>query len=198
MFLMSVGGIIGLIIGLLFLVLIIVLVAWFIKCYNGLVQLRNKVKNAFSQIDVQLKRRFDLLPNLAETVKGYAAHESGIWEEFGKARGLYQSASKSGDAQGMAQANESLGGVISRLMVVTEQYPELKADAQFQSLMNEMTETEKPIAYARQFYNDVVQKYNNKIEMFPSNIVANMFKFEQAKFFEIVKEEQREAPQITF
>ena len=198
MFLMSIGGWIGIGVAFLFLVLIIVVVSWFIRCYNALVQLRNKVKNAFSQIDVQLKRRFDLIPNLVETVKGYAKLEEGIWEEFGKARGLYQSASKNQDVEGMARASESLGGVVSRLMMVQERYPELKADVQFISLSDELKNTEKQIAYARQFYNDIVQKYNNKIEMFPSNICAAMFHFELAKFFEIVKEEQREAPQVKF
>ena len=198
MFLIGVGGWIGIGFAVLFLILIIVVVSFFIRCYNALVQLRNKVKNAFSQIDVQLKRRFDLIPNLVETVKGYAKLEQGIWEEFGRARGLYQSASKNQDVEGMAKANESLGGVVSRLMVVQEQYPTLKADAQFISLSDELKNTEKQVAYARQFYNDVVQKYNNKIEMFPSNIVAGIFHFELAKFFEIVKEEQREAPQVKF
>ena len=198
MFLMGVGGWIGLGIAVLFLVLIIVCVSWIIRCYNTLSQLRNKVKNAFSQIDGQIKRRFDLIPNLVETVKGYAKLEEGIWEEFGKARGLYQSASKNQDVEGMAKANESLGGVVSRLMVVTEQYPTLKADVQFIALQDELKNTEKQVAYARQFYNDIVQKYNNKVEMFPGNIVAGMFHFELAKFFEIVKEEQREAPQVKF
>ena len=198
MFLMGVGGWIGLGIAVLFLVLIIVCVSWIIRCYNTLIQLRNKVKNAFSQIDVHLKRRFDLIPNLVETVKAYAKLEEGIWEEFGKARGLYQSASKNQDVDGMAKANESLGGVVSRLMVVTEQYPTLKADVQFIALQDELKNTEKQVAYARQFYNDIVQKYNNKVEMFPGNIVAGMFHFELAKFFEIVKEEQREAPQVKF
>lgn len=198
MFLIGVGGWIGIGIAVLFLILIVVCISWFIRCYNALIQLRNKVKNAFSQIDVQLKRRFDLIPNLVETVKGYAKLEEGIWEEFGKARGLYQSASKNQDVDGMAKANESLGGVVSRLMVVTEQYPTLKADVQFIALQDELKNTEKQVAYARQFYNDIVQKYNNKIEMFPSNIVAGMFHFELAKFFEIVKEEQREAPQVKF
>ena len=145
-----------------------------------------------------MKRRFDLIPNLVETVKGYAKLEEGIWEEFGKARGLYQSASKSQDVEGMAKASESLGGVVSRLMMVQERYPELKADVQFIGLSDELKNTEKQVAYARQFYNDIVQKYNNKVEMFPGNIVAGMFHFELAKFFEIVKEEQREAPQVKF
>lgn len=198
MFLMSVGGWIGIGVAVLFVILIIVVISWFIKCYNALVQLRNKVKNAFSQIDVQLKRRFDLIPNIVETVKGYAKLEENIWTEFGKARGLYQSASKSGDVEGMAKASESLGGVVSRLMMVQEKYPELKSDVQFISLTDELKNTEKQVAYARQFYNDIVQKYNNKIEMFPSNIVAGFFHFELAKFFEIVKEEEREAPKVKF
>ena len=198
MFLMGVWGWIGIAIAVLFVILIIVVISWFIRCYNALVQLRNKVKNAFSQIDVQLKRRFDLIPNIVETVKGYAKLEENIWTEFGKARGLYQSASKSGDVEGMAKASESLGGVVSRLMMVQEKYPDLKSDAQFISLTDELKNTEKQVAYARQFYNDIVQKYNNKIEMFPSNIVAGFFHFELAKFFEIVKEEEREAPKVKF
>ncbi|MBQ6817044.1 MAG: LemA family protein [Bacilli bacterium] len=188
----------GIGLGVLFVILIIVLISWVIKCYNGLVQLRNKVKNAFSQIDVQLKKRFDLIPNLVETVKGYAKIEEGIFTEFAKARGLYQSASSKGDVEGLAEATQSLGGVVSRLLMVTEQYPNLKSDAQFINLQNQLQETEKQIAYSRQFYNDIVLKYNDKTEMFPSNIIAGMFKFEQAKFFEITKEEQREAPQVKF
>lgn len=198
MFLLSIGGWIGIGLGVLFVILIIVLISWVIKCYNGLVQLRNKVKNAFSQIDVQLKKRFDLIPNLVETVKGYAKIEEGIFTEFAKARGLYQSASSKGDVEGLAEATQSLGGVVSRLLMVTEQYPNLKSDAQFINLQNQLQETEKQIAYSRQFYNDIVLKYNDKTEMFPSNIIAGMFKFEQAKFFEITKEEQREAPQVKF
>ena len=198
MFLLSIGGLIGIILGVLFLILVIVLISWVIKCYNGLVQLRNKVKNAFSQIDVQLKKRFDLIPNLVETVKGYANIEEGIFSEFAKARGLYQSASAKGDVEGLADATKSLGGVVSRLLMVTEQYPNLKSDAQFINLQNQLQETEKQIAYTRQFYNDIVLKYNDKTEMFPSNIIAGMFKFEQAKFFEITKEEEREAPKVKF
>lgn len=198
MFLIKIGAIIGIIVAVLVVILLIVLIAWVIKCYNVLVQLRNKVKNGFSQIDVQLKRRFDLIPNLVETAKGYAAHEESIYGEFAKARGLYAQSSQAGDVQGMAQANQGLSGAISRLLMVQEKYPELKADVQFNTIMTELANTEKQIAYARQFYNDIVQTYNNKTEMFPSNIIANMFKFEQAKFFEVTKEEQREAPKVSF
>lgn len=198
MSLMSIGGWIGIGVAALVVILIIVLISWFIKCYNGLVGLRNKVKNAFSQIDVQLKKRFDLIPNLVETVKGYAKIEEGIFSEFAKARGLYQQASSNNDAKGLAEASQSLGGVVSRLLMVTEQYPTLKSDAQFINLQNQLQETEKQIAYTRQFYNDIVMKFNNKVEMFPSNIVANMFKFEQAEFFEVKDEAQREAPKVQF
>lgn len=195
---MFLAGYVGAICVAVVVLLIIILVVWFVKCYNTLVQLRNKVKNAFSQIDVQLKKRFDLIPNLVESVKGYAKIEEGIFTEFAKARGLYQSASSKQDAKGLAEASQSLGGVVSRLMMVTEQYPNLKADAQFMNLQEQLKETENQIAYCRQFYNDIVLKYNNKIEMFPSNIVAGMFKFEQGTFFEVSKEEQREAPQVKF
>lgn len=198
MFLISIGGWIGIGVAILVVILIIVLISWFIKCYNGLIQLRNKVKNAFSQIDVQLKRRFDLIPNLVETVKGYAKIEEGIFSEFAKARGMYQQASANKNAKGLAEANESLGGVVSRLLMVTEQYPTLKSDAQFINLQNQLQDTEKQVAYSRQFYNDIVLKYNNKVEMFPSNIVANMFKFATEEFFEIKNVAEREAPKVQF
>ena len=168
--LISVGAIVGIIIA----VLVVILVFAIIGCYNGLVQLRNKVKNAWSQIDVQLKRRFDMIPNLVETVKGYAAHEESIFGEFAKARGLYAQASKDGNVEGMAEANKGLSGALSRLLVVQERYPELKANSNFQTLMSNLKETEDKISYTRQFYNDVVLKYNNKVEMFPGNIVAKM------------------------
>lgn len=192
--LMSTGAIVGIIIA----VLVVILVIAIISCYNSLVQLRNKVKNAWSQIDVQLKRRFDMIPNLVETVKGYAKHEESIFGEFAKARGLYAQASKDGDVNGMAEANKGLSGALSRLLVVQEQYPELKANSNFQTLMNDLKETEDKISYTRQFYNDVVLKYNNKVEMFPGNIVAKMFNFKVAAFFEVTSEEQREAPKVKF
>lgn len=195
MFLLGMGGIIGIIVGC---IALIVLVIAFISGYNNLVKLKNKVKNAWSQIDVVLKRRFDLIPNLVETVKGYATHEKEIWEDFASARGSYVDASKNNSVKDMAKASESLGNTLSRLLVVSEQYPELKANANFQNLMSELKDTENKIQYARQFYNDIVNKYNDKVEMFPSNIVARLFKFELKEFFEIEDQSHKEAPKVSF
>ena len=179
------------------LVLVIALVAWIISVYNKLVKSRNKVKNSWSQIDVQLKRRFDLIPNLAETVKGYAKHESGIFEEFAKARNVYSQASQSGNVAGMSEANNMLTGALSRLIAVSEAYPELKANANFTSMMQELSNTEDKIAYTRQFYNDVVMTYNNLREVFPGSIVANMFGFKEAELFK-TDEASRENVKVQF
>lgn len=195
MILLGVGGVITIVI-VVFLVL--VLVGFVVSNYNKLVELRNKVKNQWHQIDVQLKRRFDMIPNLAETVKGYAKHEEAIFGEFAKARGLYAQASQTGNVAEMAEANKGLAGALSRLLVVQEQYPELKANANFQQMMQDLKETEDKIAYQRQFYNDVVQINNNKVEMFPSNIVAKIFGFKVADFFVLTEEGQREAPKVSF
>ncbi|OHE35216.1 MAG: hypothetical protein A2013_01150, partial [Tenericutes bacterium GWE2_38_8] len=156
-------------------VVLVLVVGFLVKNYNTLVVLRNKVRNSFSQIDVQLKRRFDMIPNLVETVKGYAKHEESIFGEFARARGLYAQASKSGNVQEMANADHGFTAALSRLMVVSEQYPELKANINFIELMEQLKDTENKIAFSRQFYNDTVMKYNNTIELFPSNIVAGMF-----------------------
>lgn len=188
----------GLIIGIVVLVVVVILVVVLINAYNKLVELRNKVKNGWSQIDVQLKRRFDLIPNLAETVKGYASHEKEIWDAFAEARGSYTRATQSDSVEAAAQANQSLGAALSRLLVVQEKYPELKANANFQTMMNDLKECEDKIQYARQFYNDVALKYNNKVEMFPSNIIANIFKFKNAEFFEVTEQTHKEAPQVKF
>lgn len=188
----------GLIIGIVIVVIVLILVFWMISVYNNLVKMRNKVRNGWSQIDVQLKRRFDLIPNLAETVKGYANLEKGIFEEFAKARGLYAQASQTGNVAQAAEANASLGGTLSRLLMVQERYPELKANTNFQDMMRQLKDTEDKISYSRQFYNDVTMTYNNKIEMFPSNIIAGMFNFKAAEFFEVKDELQREAPRVSF
>ncbi|MGI6768423.1 MAG: LemA family protein [Bacilli bacterium] len=179
-------------------VLVVILVAWVISAYNALVRLRNKVRNGWSQIDVQLKRRFDLIPNLAETVRGYAEMEKGIFEEFARARGLYAQASRTGNIEGMAEANNTLAGTLSRLLVVQERYPELKANTNFQEMMKQLRDTEDKISFSRQFYNDTVLAYNDKTELFPTNIVAGMFKFKPAQFFEVNDEAQREAPKVKF
>ncbi len=195
MIFLSVGGTITIIVVIL---LVLVLAGFVIVNYNKLVELRNKVKNQWHQIDVQLKRRFDMIPNLAETVKGYAKHEEAIFGEFAKARGLYAQASQTGNVAEMAEANKGLAGALSRLLVVQEQYPELQANTNFQQMMKDLKETEDKIAYQRQFYNDVVQINNNKIEMFPSNIIAKLFGFKIAEFFALTEEGEREAPKVSF
>jgi LemA protein len=165
-----------------------------ISTYNGLIRKRNKVANSWSQIDVQLKRRFDLIPNLVETVKGYAAHEKQTLEAVVSARNRYMSASSHQDVM---KANAELTKGLSRLMVLSESYPELKANANFQELQRELTKTEDKITFARQFYNDVVMEYNNSIQMFPSNIFANAYNFTEEPFFAI-DENETVAPQVKF
>ena len=171
-----------------------IIVLFVINTYNTLVGLRNKVKDQWAQIDVQLKRRFDLIPNLVETVKGYAKHESDTLEAVVKARNTYLSAST---PEAQMKADGELTQAITKLFALSEAYPELKANENFKQLQSELTSTEDKISYARQFYNDIVMKYNNKIEMFPSNIVASMFKFKAQAFFE-VNEEERQNVKVQF
>ncbi|MDD2258692.1 MAG: LemA family protein [Bacilli bacterium] len=192
LFLMPVGGWIA--IGAVLLV-VIIFISFLISQYNSLVINRNRVRNGWSQIDVHLKRRFDLIPNLLETVKGYVKHEAEIFGEFAKARNLYAQAN---NPQTLANAEKELSGALSRLLMVQERYPDLQANDNFKMLMSELSDTEDKIAYTRQFYNDSVLKYNNKVELFPSNIIAGWFKFEKAEFFEVVEESQREAPKVSF
>ncbi|MCF7930717.1 MAG: LemA family protein [Acholeplasmataceae bacterium] len=194
MILLGIGGYVGIVAA----VIVIVIIGFIIKVYNILVDLRNKVRNSWSQIDVQLKRRFDMIPNLVETVKGYAKHEQSIFGAFAEARQLYQRASDNHDVGLSAQAEKTLGGALSRLMVVQEQYPELKANSNFQELMSQLSDTEDKISFTRQFYNDTAMKLNNKVEMFPSNIVAGMFNFEKVEYFEITISAQKEAPKVSF
>ncbi len=194
MFLLSTGATIAIVVVALIAVLVIAVIAK----YNSLVKARNKVRNSWSQIDVQLKRRFDMIPNLVETVKGYAKHEEGIFMEFAKARGLYAQSSQAKSVEGMANADKGLSGAISRLLLVQEKYPELKANANFQTLMSDLKTSEDKIAYTRQFYNDTAQKYNDAVEMFPGNIIAGMFHFEKAEYFEVTDEAQKEAPKVSF
>lgn len=171
-----------------------IIVLFVINTYNTLVGLRNKVKDQWAQIDVQLKRRFDLIPNLVETVKGYAKHESDTLEAVVKARNTYLSAST---PEAQMKADGELTQAITKLFALSEAYPELKANENFKQLQSELTSTEDKISYARQFYNDIVMKYNNKIEMFPSNIVAGMFNFKTQPFFE-VNEEERQNVKVQF
>ena len=168
---------------------------WAMGVYNALIRLRNAVKNAWSQIDVQLKRRHDLIPNLVETVKGYMTHERETLENVTRARNLAQNASGVAD-RGKAEGN--LSQALSNFFVVVEQYPDLKANQNFLALQEELTSTENKIGFARQAYNDSVMQYNNQAEMFPGNIVAGMFGFKREEFFEIENSAEREVPKVGF
>jgi LemA protein len=167
------------IVGVLVLLLLIVVVI-----YNSLIRSRNRVDNAWSQIDVQLRRRYDLIPNLVETVKGYAAHERQTLEAVTAARANAMDAQQRGTVGDQAQAENALTGALKSLFAVSEAYPDLKANQNFLQLQEELTSTEDRIAYARQFYNDSVLNYNNSIQVFPKNILAGMFNFEKREFFE--------------
>lgn len=177
------------------LVVIAVVVLFVISIYNSLIQLRNRVKNAWSQIDVQLKRRHDLIPNLIETVKGYMKHEREIMENITKYRSQAMDAKTVGEK---AQAEGLLSGALGQLRVQVENYPDLKANQNFLALQEELTSTENKISFARQSYNDQVLFFNNKIEMFPSNIIAGMFNFKQEEFFEVEDEKERAVPKVDF
>jgi LemA protein len=177
------------------LVILVVLVLWVVGMYNGLVRLRNQVKNAWSQIDVQLKRRHDLIPNLIETAKGYMKHERDTLDSVTKAR--TQAVEAKGVAN-QAKAEGELNNAISRFMLVVENYPDLKASQNFLSLQEELASTENKVGFSRQFYNDQVLAFNVKIESVPSNIIANMFGFKQAEFFEIEEPTEREVPKVEF
>jgi LemA protein len=173
------------------------LVLWFVGSYNGLVRLRNHVQEAWAQIDVQLKRRHDLIPNLVETVKGYATHEKETLERVIQARAAAVSSHGHGVGE-QAKAESLLTGALGRLMVVAEQYPDLKANTNFLSLQEELTSTENKVGFARSFYNDRVRGFNTKIQSIPDNIIAGMFNFKEAEYFEIDDAAQREAPKVKF
>ena len=174
--------------------LLLLTIIFVIGNYNKLVVLRNRVKDQWSQIDVQLKRRVDLIPNLVETVKGYAKHEKETFEEVISARNMFNKATTPSEEM---DANAGLTAALGKIFALAESYPDLKANKNFINLQDQLKEVEDKIAYARQFYNDTVLTLNNKIEVFPSNIVANMFKFSKEKFFEIEAEE-RKNPEVKF
>jgi LemA protein len=178
-----------------FLAIIVLLVVFFFGIYNSLIQLRNQVKNAWSQIDVQLKRRHDLIPNLIETAKGYMQHERQTLENITAARSRAMGAEGVGDK---AKAEGALSGAMSKFFLVVENYPDLKANQNFLALQEELTSTENKIAFARQAYNDQVLFLNNKIEMVPSNIVAGMFSFKKEEFFELDSAAERAVPKVKF
>lgn len=188
------------------LVIAIIVGLWIAGIYNSLVSLRNRFKNAFAQIDVQLKRRYDLIPNLVEVAKGYMKHESGTLEAVIKARNVAYTASQNAasnpaDAaavKNLVSAESGLAGAMSRLMVVSEQYPDLKANQNMMQLTEEMTSTENKISFARQAYNDSVMTYNTRRESFPTNILAGMFNFSEAQLFQIEDVAERAAPKVSF
>ena len=174
--------------------LLLLAVFYVIGVYNKLVNARNKVNNQFSQIDVQLKRRADLIPNLVETVKGYAKHEEGTLTAVIEARNKAVSAN---GVNNKIDAENQLTGALSKLFALTESYPDLKANTNFTSLQNDLTNTEDKITYARQFYNDTAMSFNDLVEMFPSNIVAKMFGFKKFEFFSATEEEKK-TPKVKF
>jgi len=181
--------------GIIFVVVILGLIGFVVSIYNSLVQLRNRVKNAWSQIDVQLKRRHDLIPNLVETAKGYMKHERETLTAITDARSRAMGAEGVGAA---AKAEGQLSGALSKFMLVVENYPDLKANTNFLALQEELTSTENKLAFSRQSYNDEVLFLNNKIEMFPSNILAGMFNFTKEEFFEIEDASEKAVPKVQF
>ena len=195
------GLIIGVLVGIVLLLVIVV-----VGIFNGLVGLRNRVKNAYAQIDVQLKRRYDLIPNLVETAKGYMKHERETLESVTNARNQAASAAsaaskdptKAGVITDLASADGALTGALGKLMVVMEAYPDLKANENMMQVQEELTSTENRVAFSRQAYNDSVMTYNNKREMFPSNIVAGIFGFKFAQCWELDDEAARDVPKVSF
>ncbi len=177
--------------------IVVILLIMMASTYNGLVRLRNRVRNAWAQIDVQLKRRHDLIPNLVETAKGYMKHERGTFEAITKARNLAQKAVGTG-VGAQSKAEGELSSALSRLLMVVENYPDLKASQNFLALQEELTSTENKISFSRQFYNDSVLRYNNKTQMFPSNMMAGMMGFKASEFFEVKAAEEREVPKVSF
>ena len=191
---------------LVFLAIIVALVLYAVGIYNGLVNFRNRVKNAFAQIDVQLTRRYDLIPNLIEAVKGYMKHERETLEAVINARNTAMSSldaakadPSNGDAiQKLGAAEGLLGGALGRLFALSEAYPDLKANQNMMQFQEELTTTENKVAFSRQAFNDAVLAYNNKAENFPNNVIAGTFRFESASFLEIQSEEKREVPEVSF
>lgn len=178
-------------------IVILLALFWIIGLYNTLVRLRNAVRNAWSQIDVQLKRRYDLIPNLVETVRGYMTHERETLEAVTRARNLAQGAAGAGVAD-RAQAEGQLSRALMNLFAVAEQYPDLKANQNFMALQEELVSTENRIGFARQAYNDAVMTLNNAIQMFPANLFVGLLGFKEEAFFQVDSEEERQAPKVSF
>jgi LemA protein len=174
------------------------IVIWLIATYNGLITLRNRTDEAWSDIDVQLKRRYDLIPNLVETVKGYAGHEKEVFEKVTLARAAAINAEKSGNPAEIAKTENMLAGTLKTLFAVAENYPDLKASQNFLQLQDELSDTENKVQAARRFYNGNVRDFNTKLEKFPTNMVAGVFGFKSKEFFEIEEAAQREAVKVQF
>ncbi len=188
---MNTSLIIGLVIGLLLLIIVV----WVIGAYNGFVAMRNRAEEAFSTMDVFLKKRYDLIPNLVESVKGYAAHESSTFQKVTEARNM---ASGATTVEGRIQGENMLSGALKSLFAVAEAYPDLKANLSFLDLQNQLKQVEEDIANARKFYNAVVKEFNTLTEVFPNNVLANLFGFKRKPMFEVTGEDQREAVQVKF
>jgi len=184
-----------LVLGAIVVGVILIVGLWLMLTYNGLVKLRNQVKNAWSQIDVQLRRRYDLIPNLIETVKGYASHEKETLERVVQAR---QAGIDASGVKEQQQAENMITGALRQLFALSEAYPDLKANQNFMQLQEELASTENKIGFARQYYNDTVQTFNTRQQQFPANVVAGMMGFTAADFFELEEPEMREAPKVEF
>jgi LemA protein len=186
---------VGLIVGIVIAAVVVFVLLVLVGMYNRLVRLRNRSENAWAQVDVQLKRRHDLIPNLVETVKGYAAHERGVFEEVTKARTAAQQAQ---GVEQQAQAENVLTSAIGRLFAVAEAYPQLRATENFQQLQSQLSDTEQAIAVARQVYNDTVLSYDNALETVPTSVIAGIFNFRPRVYFEVQDAAEREAPHVDF
>jgi LemA protein len=185
-------------ISIVLIVIVVILALFLITTYNRLITLRQRVREAWSDIDIQLKRRHDLIPNLIETVKGYAAHERGTFDEVTKARADAVAAGASGSPQQMAQAENVLTGALRSLFAVAENYPQLQAVQEFKDLSENLTATEDKIAFARRFYNGNVRDFNTALQTFPTNILAGTFGFKPEQYFELADQTDREVPQVKF
>lgn len=192
--LISTGAVVGIVVAAVVLLLIIIVIGWYISTYNTLIRMKNLVEEGWSTIDVQLKKRYDLIPNLVETVKGYAKHESGTLEKVIAARNAAMTAS--GDAK--LAAENALSGTLKSLFALQESYPDLKANTNFIDLQNQLKQIENEIASARRYYNGTVKEFNNKIQMFPSNLVAGMMHLEKRAYFELDSEEERKNVKVQF
>lgn len=178
--------------------IIVLLALWIIATYNGLVRLNNRTKEGWSDIDVQLKRRHDLIPNLLESVKGYMQHEKTLLENITKARSTAMNAQEAGNTAELGKAESALGGLLGNLRIAVEAYPDLKANQNMAQLMDELSDTENKIQAARRFYNGMVRDFNTKMEVFPTNLIAGSLKFTKYEFFEIEDKTERENIQVKF